>query len=340
MAKSTTPRLGLSLFSADTDNHGGREQHNADHAELEKTVAVWKGKGLLSNRGTPGVEGRFYVSTNQGDGGQLSVDVGDKWLEVSVLGGGGAPPPVVIGGSGSEGVSQRAMRSDARVSMPLATAKAPGAMSAGHAEMLDSATSAVSPWSLVYRDSGSRARFASPTESSHAATKGWVDGLGTHLIRPGELIRRWDGNGTVHMPDPVAPSDAANKRYVDSKASREEWKTDVEPMTEGLDELCALDLNWWAYRDDAPYTGDGAGPMVAQVAQVAPRFATDGEDGDPERVRDRDAIWWVARALQQSEARRAHDSARFTGKIRRLESTVADLVRIVNDLTPNTDGDV
>lgn len=41
----------------------------------------------------------------------------------------------------------------------------------------------------------------------------------THLIAPGELVRRWSGNGTFHVPEPAASSDAANKGYVDDRAN-------------------------------------------------------------------------------------------------------------------------
>jgi len=41
----------------------------------------------------------------------------------------------------------------------------------------------------------------------------------THLNAPGELVRRWSGNGTFHAPTPAASTDVANKDYVDTKAT-------------------------------------------------------------------------------------------------------------------------
>lgn len=40
----------------------------------------------------------------------------------------------------------------------------------------------------------------------------------THLVEPNTLVKR-HSSGAVHMMDPIAPSDAANKRYVDTVGS-------------------------------------------------------------------------------------------------------------------------
>jgi hypothetical protein len=342
MAESTTPRLGLSVWSSDQDKHGGRPKANENHEILDRLVAMWAGAGLLSARGNPVKAGRFYFSTNVGDGGRLSLDLGNRWYDLNVVGGGGAPPSVDVGGPGSEGTSQQAMRSDAKVPLPLATAKNHGALSAQHFELLESATAGGTAWSVPIRDGSGRIRLgADGFNALDAATKRQLDNVGTAAVVGGEVVRRW-GGGQISGPDPDKPEFHATRRFVESRTSREEWKTDVEPMTEGIDELFALDLNWWTYRDDAPASGDGAGPMVRQVAEVAPRFTVDGEDGEPERVRDRDAIWWVGRAVQQVEERRADDAAiilRQGQELRLLQSTVRDLVRIVNDLTADEGSD-
>lgn len=331
MAQSTTPRLGLTVWSSDMDQHPGRPGTNNNHETLDRLVAVWAGQGLLSARGTPQKEGRIYVSTNVGDGGQASIDLGNRWLELSVLGGGGAPPAPAIGGAGSEGVSSRAMRSDARIPLPLATANNHGALASQHFELLESATAGGTPWSVPIRDGSGRIRLGgNGANAMDAVTKSQLDNLGNWEDIPNTVAKR-GSDGTFYVTDPTKPANPVTLRYLNGRLSRAEYKTDVTPMTEGIDELCGLHLNWWRYRDDAPANGDGAGPMVEDVHAVAPRMTVPDEDGAPERIRQLDAIWWVAHALQQVEERRAKDQR----KIRRLESTVADLVRIVNDLTPD-----
>lgn len=304
MAVNPTPRLGLSTWSADTDPHPGRTGENSAHQILDRLVAIWAGKGLLSARPAAGVEGRLWFSTNTGDGGQLSVDVGDKWSELSVLGGAGTPPPPDIDGAGSEGVSQRAMRADAKVPLPLATPEAHGAMSSQDKALIDTATRDADPYSLPYRDSGGRFRVAPPTETAHVATMGWVrDTVGSHLNRPGELVRRWGESGTFHVPNPVAPDDVSNKRYVDSRASRPEWKTNRRPV-DGLATVTQVPVARFDYRADAPARDtDVVGPAsVYQVAAADPHLAVCDRAGVPERVRDRDAVWVLWRAVQELAA--------------------------------------
>ena len=299
MAKTTTPRLGLSLFSADTDNHGGRPQHNEDHTKLESIVAIWAGHGLLSARPSPGTLGRFYVASNQGDGGQLSVDLGDKWLELSVLGGGGAPPAPNVGGPGSEGVSNRAMRSDARIPLPLATANNHGALASQHFELLESASAGGTAWSVPIRDVAGRVRLgADPSHELDAATKRSSEAVGTSNVTPGAIVRRW-GDGAVSGPDPSKPEFYATRRFVESRTSREEWKTNIRPVPYGLAEVLGLTVKAWEYKADAPATGEGMGPMVAQMADVMPELTVDGEDGAPERILDRDYIWVLTKAVQE-----------------------------------------
>lgn len=303
MAQSTTPRLGLTTWSSDLDQHGGREVANQNHSQLERLVAVWAGKGLLSARPAAAVEGRFYLATNVGDSGRLAVDDGTRWVELSTLGGGGAPQPVDVGGPGSEGVSQRAMRSDARIPLPLATADNHGAMASQWAELLENATANGSPWTLPIRDGSGRVRLgADPAHALDAASRRWVENtVGTFEVTPNALVRRYS-NGSFRVPSPSGPDDVTPKRYVDSRASRAGWKTSIRPIPYGLDELTRLPLHSWEYADDAPHEGAGYGPMVEDVALHMPDLATTGADGAPERVRDRDMVWVLAKAVQELAA--------------------------------------
>lgn len=326
MSKSTTPRLGLSLFSADTDNHGGRPQHNEDHQALEEKVALWAGRGLLSARPSATIPGRIYVSTNQGDGGQASLDLGDKWLDLSTVGGGGAGNPVIVEGTPTEGTSARAARADHAHALPLATADRHGAMASQWAELMESASFGGTPWSLTIRDGAGRVRLgADPAHGKDAATKDSSEAVGTAGVVGNAIVRRW-GGGHVSGPDPDKPEFYATRRYVDARTSRREWKTDIRELEHGLNEVAQLDLYSWTYRDDAPATGSGQGPMVEQVAALMPELTTAGDDGRPERILDRDYLWTLTKAVQELADARAQDRLRIDeleGTVRRLTDAAA-----------------
>jgi microcystin-dependent protein len=77
MAETTTPRLGIRRWSADTDTPS-RAEFDADHAALDNLVAIDQ-QGLLADRPAAGVRGRYYWST---DISRLDRDTGSAWVVV------------------------------------------------------------------------------------------------------------------------------------------------------------------------------------------------------------------------------------------------------------------
>lgn len=94
--------------------------------------------------------------------------------------------------------------------------------------------------SLVSRDSGGRASFATPTDTGHAATKGYVDAevgkkadtshkhtmadisdLPTvSYMAHGQTIARRLAEGRIRVGDPTDGDHAASKRYVDTEVGK------------------------------------------------------------------------------------------------------------------------
>ena len=113
-------------------------------------------------------------------------------------------------------------------------------------------------------------------------------------------MRRWSTGRGGNVEDPYNPLECANRRYVDSRSSRREWKTNIRENPYGLDELLQVDTYLYDYKDDAPAAGaDELGPMVDELARVMPLLTTDGDDGAPERIRDRAFIPVLIQAVQE-----------------------------------------
>ena len=171
MAVTTTPRLGLPTYSAGSDPHPGRTDHNSRMTQLDALVALAK-QGTTAERPAAKTWGRLYWDTTVS---RLYWDTGTAWAEVSTVGGGGAGAALVIGGAGSEGASSRAARADHTHPLPLATASAPGAMSAADKAALAGATSAATASTLAMRDAAGRLQVGTPAGAGDAAPKSYVD---------------------------------------------------------------------------------------------------------------------------------------------------------------------
>lgn len=244
MAILVLSRTGLTQYTAPTDPRPGRAEHNTERQLINDLFTIG-GQGTEAARPTAGPGRALYWNTTRN---VLQWDRGDQWNDVSTVGGGGTPQPVTVAGTATEGSNSRGARADHTHNLPLATTTAPGGMSAADKDKLDRATHYLQTGTLVARDSGGRANFASPVDSANAATKGYVDqivggaaapvvtssynGLATPSILAAadmvaeatpaasrnKLLMR-DENGRAQIVTPTSATDVANKTYVDSQIS-------------------------------------------------------------------------------------------------------------------------
>ena len=155
---------------------------------------------------------------------------------------------------------------------------------------------------LAARNPAGQMSVGNPTAPQHATPKSYVDDRiypVDQYVSSGTVIRRWGDGSGGYVALPKHPDSIAPKRYVDSTASRREWKTNIQELPYGLEELLQVDLYLWDYKDGAPATGENEmGPMVDELARVMPLLTTDGDDGAPERIRDRAFIPVLIQAVQ------------------------------------------
>lgn len=156
---------------------------------------------------------------------------------------------------------------------------------------------------LARRDTAGRINVAMPVTANHATPKAYVDDrvqVGDKYATGDTLIQRWSTGRGGNVEDPSNPMELANRRYVDSRSSRREWKTNIRENPYGLDEILQVDTYLYDYKDGSPATGtDELGPMVDELARVMPLLTTDGDDGAPERIRDRAFIPVLIQAVQE-----------------------------------------
>ena len=156
---------------------------------------------------------------------------------------------------------------------------------------------------LARRDTAGRLNTAMPVSPTHATPKSYVDSRipNADKYATGDaLIQRWSSGTGGNVEDPVNPMELANRRYVDSRKSRREWKTNIEPLSVGLEQLLALEPVTFDYKDDAPAVGKNVhGAIVEDFAEVLPDLTTVGEDGKPERINDRELIWVLVKGIQE-----------------------------------------
>ena len=156
---------------------------------------------------------------------------------------------------------------------------------------------------LASRNTAGQMSVGNPTDPRHATPKSYVDDRvqkGDPYATGGTLMQRWSSGRGANVEDPYNPLECANRRYVDSRSSRREWKTNIRENPYGLDELLQVDTYLYDYKDGAPAAGtDEIGPMVDELARVMPLLTTDGDDGAPERIRDRAFIPVLIQAVQE-----------------------------------------
>lgn len=156
---------------------------------------------------------------------------------------------------------------------------------------------------LAARNTAGQMSVSSPTHALHAANKGYVDDRVPRMdayATPNTGIMRWSTGRGGNVEDPYNPMEVSNRRYVDSRASRAAWKTNIQPLDNVLDDLCEVNVVRYDYRDDAPATGTGIhGALVEQVACHLPHLVTIGDDGEPERIKDRELVFVLVKAVQE-----------------------------------------
>lgn len=156
---------------------------------------------------------------------------------------------------------------------------------------------------LASRNTAGQMSVGNPTDPRHATPKSYVDDRvqqGDSYSTGGTLMKRWSSGRGGNVEDPYNPLECANRRYVDSRSSRREWKTNIRENPYGLDEILQVDTYLYDYKDGAPAVGtDEIGPMVDELARVMPLLTTDGDDGAPERVIDRRFAPVLIKAVQE-----------------------------------------
>lgn len=154
--------------------------------------------------------------------------------------------------------------------LPYASGSSNGIMTSSNYNLLNSATWEQYANSIVYRGADSTFYVASPGKNFNPATKG----------------------------------------YVDSTASRREWKTNVRAFPYGLEEVSRLGAltRLYDYTQDEPTPvhmrgrTDEMGVFVEDLHQIMPLLTTLSEDdGDPENVKDRALLWPVIRSIHELE---------------------------------------
>jgi hypothetical protein len=116
MAVTLTPRVGLTLASADTDPFPTRTTRNADMNAIEAAMAIY-GQGNLSARPAAGKVGRFYWASDQPVGQKVYYDNGTAW-ELILPSAGGAASAQAPGDVAAAGTSTAFARSDHKHGLP------------------------------------------------------------------------------------------------------------------------------------------------------------------------------------------------------------------------------
>lgn len=146
-----------------------------------------------------------------------------------------------------------------------------------------------------------------PKHDNQVANKFYADQrAGDTYATGGYVVRRWSNGIGGNVKDPDNPETLANKRYVDSRTSRKEWKENDRPLPYALAEIRRLRGRLFDYKstEEAPLsmrgTKDVLGAYVDEFHEVMPLLTVASEeDGAPERIEDRELIWPVIAAIQE-----------------------------------------
>jgi len=191
MTVSQTLRFLLKKYSSGADPHPSRTEFNAMIDAIENNAAM-SAQGATGARPAAGKRGRWYWDETAA---RMFYDDGTAWKDQNTNGGGGAGREIVPGAAAAEGISAKAARADHTHLLKLATGDDDGALSAEDKALLDTATTAAAPDSLMLRDENGRTLVTTPTAAGHAANRGYVDGeIEKIATRPYEDYSPfWDG---------------------------------------------------------------------------------------------------------------------------------------------------
>lgn len=137
-----------------------------------------------------------------------------------------------------------------------------------------------------------------------AINRQYMNSVSTWRNEPGTWVRR-GGDATFYVGEPTKNENPATKRYTDSRTSRRAWKENWRPAPYGLAQLRDLPVGIFDYRDDEAVPAesrgvrDVLGAYVEDVAALMPALAVEGEDGAPERIKDRELIWVAVQAIRE-----------------------------------------
>ena len=273
MSDDSTPRLGLPIYESGSALHPTRVDFNA-RMELIDSLAAIARQGDHEDRPMPGTRGLLWFSRDRRE---LFWDAGDEWEQVAPVGSSGSNTAIRVGSPDStdEGESRRIARADHTHALPLATSDEPGAMSAVHKELLDTATSDTDNNAIVRRLPNGRIGSANPTAEQHLTNRAWVESLvedatqdiedATFNPEGGTLMRR-AGTGTVRVTDPSNAEHAATKGYVDDQ---------IDGITQSRNRITSGDLDdyttsgvysaWSSDFDQISNLPDTAGSIILEV---------------------------------------------------------------------------
>jgi hypothetical protein len=127
---------------------------------------------LTTDPGTDNFDGRMYFNSNDG---VIKIYDATAVAWRKVIAGIGEVAGVISAGTHSTALTISESNGQISITPNLATSASAGLLSASDFSKLGDATSEAHNNKLVIRDGGGQAKFGTPTDDAHAATKGYVD---------------------------------------------------------------------------------------------------------------------------------------------------------------------